>query len=122
MVHLHLLPQPGEPQNGGGLPQPGIGGGGAPQPGGLGGGGSGGRNPPYGNPPRNPIPYPPNPLEETFAKASESLIKTLVKEGMLKSSKVTFRTFSGDPEGLHLAPNVGPEPKTLGLRVPCSTD
>ena len=35
-------PQPSEPQNGGGLPQPGIGGGGAPQPGGHGRGGRGG--------------------------------------------------------------------------------
>ena len=97
-------PQPSEPQNGGGLPQPGIGGGGAPQPGGYGWGGSGGGvNPPNVDPPRNPIPYPPNPLEDTFAKASESIIKTLVKEGMLKSSKVTFRTFSGDTEDVDLA-------------------
>ena len=97
-------PQPSEPQNGGGLPQPGRGGGGAPQPGGHGGGGSGGgANPPHVNPPGNPIPYPPNPLEDTFAKASESIIKTLVKEGMLKSSKVTFRTFSGDTEDVDLA-------------------
>ena len=75
----------------------------SPKPGiGTPGGGSG-ANLPNVNPPGNPIPCPPNPLEDTFAKDSESIIKTLVKEGMLKSSKVTFRTFSGDTEDVDLA-------------------
>ena len=62
-----------------------------------------GANPPNVNPPGNPIPYPPNPLEDTFAKAFESIIKTLVKEGMFKSSKITFRTFSENTEDVDLA-------------------